>query len=88
MGIPFTVAFLIYYFKIYFRALKGLSLFSKMFMMFAFLSFAFLNNILSTSIVAWIWTYVVFILTSLMSNKKIAIKIIPKFLISKSALNN
>ena len=59
-----------------------------MFMMFAFLSFAFLNNILSTSIVAWIWTYVVFILTSLMSNKKIAIKIIPKFLISKSALNN
>ena len=87
MGIPFTVAFLIYYFKIYFRALKGLSLFSKMFMMFAFLSFAFLNNILSTSIVAWIWTYVVFILTSLMSNKKIAIKIIPKFLISKSALN-
>lgn len=71
MGIPFTFSFLILYYKIFNRILKGLKRFDRTFLFGGFIILSSLNNSLSMGSWPWIWTFCVFFISSFIcSNSK------------------
>ena len=63
MGIPLTISFLYLYFILFFKVLKKMRRFDKIFLFGGFMVLSSLNNSLSMGSWPWIWTFCVFYIT-------------------------